>query len=89
MSKYVASIDQGTTSTRCMLFNHEGEVVGAHQLEHEQIYPKPGWVEHDAEEIFQNVLQIGPAQRTVGSRFPQVLCPERKRDSQEDNHELK
>ena len=47
MAKYVAAIDQGTTSTRCMIFNHAGEPVGVHQMEHEQIYPKPGWVEHD------------------------------------------
>ena len=42
MQKYVASIDQGTTSTRCILFNHSGEIVSTHQLEHEQIFPKPG-----------------------------------------------
>ena len=51
MSKYIAAIDQGTTSTRCMIFNHKGEPVGVHQMEHEQIYPKPGWVEHDPLEI--------------------------------------
>jgi glycerol kinase len=58
MSKYVAAIDQGTTSTRCLIFNHSGEVVGAHQLEHRQIYPKPGWVEHDPLEIWDNTLQV-------------------------------
>jgi glycerol kinase len=47
MAKYVAAIDQGTTSTRCMIFNHAGEPVGVNQMEHEQIYPKPAWVEHD------------------------------------------
>ena len=47
MAKYVAAIDQGTTSTRFMVFNHKGEVVGFDQKEHKQIYPKPGWVEHD------------------------------------------
>lgn len=54
MSKYVAAIDQGTTSTRCMIFNHAGEPVGMHQLEHTQIFPQPGWVEHDALEIWNN-----------------------------------
>ncbi len=58
MSKYVAAIDQGTTSTRCMLFNHAGEPVGAHQLEHEQIYPQPGWVEHDPLEIWQRTQDV-------------------------------
>ena len=58
MAKYVAAIDQGTTSTRCMIFNHSGESVAIHQLEHEQIYPKPGWVEHDALEIWQNTQEV-------------------------------
>ena len=49
MAKYAAAIDQGTTSTRCMIFDHGGQVVSVAQKEHEQIYPKPGWVEHDAE----------------------------------------
>ncbi len=52
MPKYVAAIDQGTTSTRCILFDHTGNIVSADQEEHEQIYPKPGWVEHDALEIW-------------------------------------
>ena len=49
MAKYAAAIDQGTTSTRCMVFDHGGQVVSVAQKEHEQIYPKPGWVEHDAD----------------------------------------
>ena len=58
MAKYVAAIDQGTTSTRCMIFNHSGESVGIHQLEHEQIYPKPGWVEHDPMEIWARTQDV-------------------------------
>lgn len=58
MSKYIAAIDQGTTSTRCMLFNYQGEPVGVHQLEHEQIYPQPGWVEHNPIEIWQNTGRV-------------------------------
>ena len=58
MAKYVAAIDQGTTSTRCMIFNHSGESVAIHQLEHEQIYPKPGWVEHDPVEIWGNTQKV-------------------------------
>ena len=58
MAKYVAAIDQGTTSTRFMVFNHKGEVVGYDQKEHEQIYPKPGWVEHDPLEIWQATQDV-------------------------------
>ena len=58
MAKYVAAIDQGTTSTRCMIFNHAGDSVAIHQLEHEQIYPKPGWVEHDAMEIWRRTEEV-------------------------------
>ncbi len=58
MSKVVASVDQGTTSTRCLLVTHAGEVAGSSQLEHEQIYPKPGWVEHDPEEIWQKTTFV-------------------------------
>lgn len=53
MRRYVAAIDQGTTSTRCMLFDRLGGVVAADQREHRQIFPRPGWVEHDAQEIWQ------------------------------------
>jgi glycerol kinase len=56
--EFVAAIDQGTTSTRCMIFNHKGEPVGLHQLEHEQIYPKPGWVEHDPLEIWARTQDV-------------------------------
>ena len=58
MSRYVAAIDQGTTSTRCILFNRRGETVSVHQLEHTQIFPKPGWVEHDALEIWQRTQEV-------------------------------
>ena len=47
MAEYAAAVDQGTTSTRFMVFDHSGQVVSVDQKEHEQIYPKPGWVEHD------------------------------------------
>jgi glycerol kinase len=52
--RYIGAIDQGTTSTRFGLFNGNGEVVAGHQIEHRQIYPQPGWVEHDPVEIWQN-----------------------------------
>ena len=56
--QYVAAIDQGTTSSRCMIFNHEGRVVAVDQKEHEQIFPKAGWVEHDPVEIWENVRAV-------------------------------
>jgi glycerol kinase len=58
MAQYAAAIDQGTTSTRFMVFDHSGQVVGLDQREHEQIYPKPGWVEHDPEEIRLRTEQV-------------------------------
>src|SRR3954464_12707388 len=58
MAKYAAAIDQGTTSTRCMVFDHSGQVVSVSQKEHEQIYPKPGWVEHDAMEIWARTQEV-------------------------------
>ena len=58
MAQYAAALDQGTTSTRFMIFDHEGKVVGVDQKEHEQIYPKPGWVEHDALEIWQRSEEV-------------------------------
>ena len=58
MADYVAALDQGTTSTRCMVFDHGGNVVAVEQLEHEQIYPKPGWVEHDPNEIWERSRQV-------------------------------
>ncbi|GAA4928763.1 glycerol kinase [Actinomycetospora succinea] len=58
MTQYVAAIDQGTTSTRCMIFDHSGHVVAVDQLEHQQIFPKAGWVEHDAAEIWGNTRQV-------------------------------
>lgn len=58
MKKYIAAIDQGTSSTRCMLFNHAGEAVALSQLEHQQIYPQPGWVEHDPLEIWARTQEV-------------------------------
>jgi len=64
VKKYVGAVDQGTTSTRFMIFDHEGKAVGVHQMEHEQIYPKAGWVEHNPMEIWartQDVIKGGLA----------------------------
>jgi glycerol kinase len=58
MAKYAAAVDQGTTSTRFMIFDHAGKVVEVDQREHEQIYPKPGWVEHDPMEIWKRTQEV-------------------------------
>lgn len=55
---YVAAIDQGTTNTRCIIFDHAARVIASHQLEHEQILPKAGWVEHDPDEIWRNTREV-------------------------------
>jgi glycerol kinase len=57
-SRYLAAIDQGTTSTRCIIFDSDGLVVAVDQREHAQIFPRPGWVEHDATEIWHNVQAV-------------------------------
>ncbi|MGH3339890.1 MAG: FGGY family carbohydrate kinase, partial [Propionibacteriaceae bacterium] len=68
MADFVAAIDQGTTSTRCMIFDHSGREVGKYQLEHKQILPHAGWVEHDPLEIWhrtQEVVQQALARRRL------------------------
>lgn len=67
MSSLIGAIDQGTTSTRFILFDQNGQIVAQSQKEHQQIYPKPGWVEHDPMEIWQNTREvIGSALRLAG-----------------------
>ncbi|OUE09337.1 glycerol kinase [Clavibacter michiganensis] len=56
--KYIVAIDQGTTSTRAIVFDHSGSIVSTGQLEHEQIFPRAGWVEHDAMEIWRNTREV-------------------------------
>ena len=58
MTKFVGALDQGTTSTRFMIFDHAGDVVAIHQKEHEQIFPRPGWVEHDPAEIWARTREV-------------------------------
>src|SRR5690349_11808246 len=68
MPDYVGAIDQGTTSTRFIIFDQGGRLVASSQKEHEQIYPQPGWVEHDPNEIWrctQDVIAEAMAQRSL------------------------
>ncbi len=58
MPDYILSLDQGTTSSRAIIFNHKGSIVAVSQKEFEQIYPKPGWVEHDPVEIWSTQVSV-------------------------------
>lgn len=58
MAKYVGALDLGTTSNRFIIFDHSGRIVGLDQMEHEQIFPRPGWVEHDPIEIWRNTQAV-------------------------------
>jgi len=75
MVQYIAALDQGTTSTRFILFNQSGMIVASSQKEHRQIYPQPGWVEHDAWEIWQNAqLVIEDAMKKAGIKSRQLAA---------------
>ncbi|WP_158892965.1 glycerol kinase GlpK [Amycolatopsis anabasis] len=75
VTRYVMSIDQGTTSTRCILFDSRGRLVSVVQREHQQHFPKPGWVEHDAVEIWRNLERIVPqAIKQAGATADQVVA---------------
>jgi glycerol kinase len=58
MGKFIGALDQGTTSTRFIVFDHGGQIVGQDQKEHRQIFPQPGWVEHDPMEVWDNTQQV-------------------------------
>jgi glycerol kinase len=74
MSNFIAAIDQGTSSTRCILFDHTGQLVCTSQREHRQIYPQPGWVEHDPLEIWQRTQEvIHEVLSTAGVRAGEII----------------
>jgi glycerol kinase len=73
-ARYVAAIDQGTTSTRCMIFDHAGQVVCFDQREHQQIYPRPGWVEHDPRELWQRTQEVVRGALARGQLVPGDLA---------------
>lgn len=72
--KYIGAIDQGTTSTRFILFDREGKPVVSHQLEHKQIYPRPGWVEHDAMEIWERTQEVIETTLIKGNILPDSIA---------------
>jgi glycerol kinase len=71
--KVIAAIDQGTSSTRCLFFDQDARVVSWHQLEHRQIFPQPGWVEHDPLEIWNNTQQVIKAALTKRNIHPSQI----------------
>ncbi len=74
MAEYIGAIDQGTTSTRFIIFNRAGRIVASRQKEHRQIYPQPGWVEHDPIEIWQNTAELILAALRAAALQPQDLA---------------
>jgi glycerol kinase len=73
--RYVAAVDQGTNSSRCILFDRRGRLVSVAQREHRQLFPRPGWVEHDATEIWLNVTRVVPAAvRQIGAAPSQIVA---------------
>ena len=75
MAKYVMALDAGTTSNRCILFNEKGEMCSISQKEFTQFFPKPGWVEHDANEIWQTQLSVArTAMQNVGATFEDIAA---------------
>ena len=74
MADYIGAIDQGTTSTRFIVFDRAGRIVSSAQEEHEQIYPKPGWVEHDPEEIWRRTQSVITKAMQAGRLGPSALA---------------
>ena len=75
MSKYIMALDSGTTSNRCILFDHSGRVCSVAQKEFTQIFPQPGWVEHDADEIFVSQLEVAQtALRNIGATAADIAA---------------
>lgn len=74
MKKYILSLDQGTTSSRAILFNHKGEAVHMAQKEFTQFFPKPGWVEHDANEIWGSILSVIASVISIGQIRPEQIA---------------
>lgn len=74
MEKYILSLDQGTTSSRAILFNHKGEAVHMAQKEFTQFFPKPGWVEHDANEIWGSILSVIASVISIGQIRPEQIA---------------
>lgn len=73
MAKYVMALDAGTTSNRCILFNEKGQICSMAQKEFTQYFPKPGWVEHDANEIWSSQLGVAVEAMTKIGQLRKIL----------------
>ena len=75
MKKYMMALDSGTTSNRCILFDKESRICSVAQKEFTQYFPQPGWVEHDANEIWQSQLSVArEAMRKIGATFDEIAA---------------
>ena len=75
MAKYIMALDAGTTSNRCLLFDKEGNICSVAQKEFSQYFPHPGWVEHDANEIWQSQLSVArEAMQKIGATYQDVAA---------------
>ena len=75
MAKYVMALDAGTTSNRCILFNEKGEICSMAQKEFRQFFPNPGWVEHDANEIWSSMLGVSvEAMNMIGAAASDIAA---------------
>ena len=75
MAKYVMALDAGTTSNRCILFNEKGEICSMAQKEFRQFFPNPGWVEHDANEIWSSMLGVSvEAMNMIGAAAEDIAA---------------
>ena len=88
MAKYVMALDAGTTSNRCILFNKKGEMCSVAQKEFTQYFPKPGWVEHDANEIWSTQLGVVCGGHVQGSERRRRYCSDWYYESAGDCHRL-
>ena len=75
MAKFVMALDAGTTSNRCILFNEKGEMCSVAQKEFTQYFPKPGWVEHDATEIWLTQYAVAAASPCITPSFGRTAAP--------------
>ena len=88
MGKYIMALDAGTTSNRCILFNEKGERLSVAQREFTQYFPKPGWVEHDADEIWASMLGVAvEAMTKIGADGSKFLLLQRSLRSESQTRE--
>ena len=85
---YVGAIDQGTTSTRFALFDRDGRIAAIDQREHAQLHPHPGWVEHDAGEIWQRAREVIDGALAAAGVAPRQLVARRHRQPARDRGDL-